>query len=314
MVEAVKPFLIVNPASAAGRTGRHFDAIARAVRAAVGDFECAFTRARGDGARLAREALASGGELLVAVGGDGTASEVIDGMTSAANGHGRSEALFGFIPRGTGGDLRRTIGLAGDVEGAARALAGRREALLDLGRIEFVGAGGARQVRHFANVAGCGVSGVVSRSVNDGLRLPSGKLSFMLASARALLTWRDRRVRWRLDGGPWSDERVTALSVCNGRYFGGGMMVAPDARMDDGLFDVVVWKDLGLTDFVVKKPMLYDGTHVRLPNTRVFRARTVEVEAGAGEDVPLDVDGEAPGGLPARLTVIPQALRIRVGA
>jgi YegS/Rv2252/BmrU family lipid kinase len=309
----VKPFLIVNPASAAGRTGRHFDSIARAVRASVGDFECAFTRSRGDGARLAREALVAGGELLVAVGGDGTASEVIDGMTSAANGHGRSEALFGFIPRGTGGDLRRTVGLSGDVDGAARALASQNELLLDLGRIEFSGPTGARQVRHFANVAGCGVSGVVSRSVNNGLRLPSGKLSFMLASARALLTWSDRRVRWRLDDGPWNDERVTALSVCNGRYFGGGMMVAPDARMDDGLFDVVVWKGLGITDFVVKKPMLYSGTHVQLPNTRVFRARTVDVEAAPGEDLPLDVDGEAPGELPARFTVIPGALRIRVG-
>jgi YegS/Rv2252/BmrU family lipid kinase len=307
----MKPFLIVNPASASGRTGRHFDGIARAVRAAVGDFECAFTKARGDGARLAREALASGGELLVAVGGDGTASEVIDGMTGA-NGHGRG-ALFGFIPRGTGGDLRRTIGLAGDVDAAARALASRNEAVLDLGRIELAGPDGTRRVRHFANVAGCGVSGVVSRSVNDGLHLPSGKLSFMLASARALLTWSDRRVRWRVDEGPWNDERVTALSVCNGRYFGGGMMVAPEARMDDGLFDVVVWKGLGLGDFVVKRPMLYDGTHVRLPNTRVLRARTVEIEAGAGEDVPLDVDGEAPGTLPARFELIPRALRFRVG-
>jgi diacylglycerol kinase family enzyme len=101
--------------------------------------------------------------------------------------------------------------------------------------------------------------------------------------------------------------------VCNGRYFGGGMMVAPDARMDDGLFDVVVWKGLGITDFVVKKPMLYSGTHVQLPNTRVFRARTVDVEAAPGEDLPLDVDGEAPGDLPARFTVLPGALRIRVG-
>jgi len=309
----VKPFLIVNPASAAGRTGRNFDSIARAVRSAVGDFECAFTKARGDGARLAREALAAGGELLVAVGGDGTASEVIDGMTTAANGHGRSEALFGFIPRGTGGDLRRTIGLAGDIDGAARVLASRHEALLDLGRIEFVDGRGARQVRHFANVAGCGVSGVVSRTVNNGLHLPSGKLSFMLASARALFTWRDRLIRWRLDEGPWTEERVTALSVCNGRYFGGGMMVAPDARMDDGMFDVVIWKGFGITDFVVKKPMLYAGTHVKLPNTRVFRARTVDIEAAPGEDVPLDVDGEAPGELPARFTVIPKALRIRVG-
>ncbi len=308
----MKPFLVVNPASASGRTGRHFDAIARAIRAAVGDFECAFTRAPGDGHRLAREALDRGGRLVVAVGGDGTASEVIDGLT--AEGHPRQpEALFGYVPRGTGGDLRRTLGLPEDVDSAARALASGNESVIDLGRIEFAGPGGARQVRHFANVAGLGVSGEVSRRVNRGVKLPSGRLSFMLASARALVSWTDQPVRWRVDDGPWLEERLTALSVCNGRYFGGGMQVAPDARMEDGLFDVVAWKGLGLSDFVTRKRMLYDGTHVTLPNTRVLRARSVEAEPIGDAEVLLDVDGESPGTLPARFTILPGALRIRVG-
>ncbi|HEY6098040.1 MAG TPA: diacylglycerol kinase family protein, partial [Anaeromyxobacter sp.] len=95
----MKPFLIVNPRSAAGRTGRHFDKIARAVRGAIGDFECAFTQSRGDGSRLARQAVAAGGQLVVAVGGDGTASEVVDGLTLARSQD--PDALFGFIPRGT---------------------------------------------------------------------------------------------------------------------------------------------------------------------------------------------------------------------
>jgi diacylglycerol kinase (ATP) len=308
----VKPYLIVNPASASGRTGRHFDAIARVVRSVVGDFECAFTRARGDGVRLAREAIAAGGELVVAVGGDGTASEVIDGMQGAAPRE--LGPLFGFIPRGTGGDLRRSIGIAQDVHGAVQALASRRVAVMDLGRIEFVGLDGTRQVRHFANVAGMGVSGVVSRIVNHGFRLPSGKLSFMLATARALVSWSDQPMRWRVDGGEWQEERLTALSVCNGRFFGGGMKVAPDARMDDGLFDVVVWKGLGLTDLVMKRPMLYDGTHVQLHNTRVMRARVVEAEPVGDGRIHLDVDGENPGTLPARFSILPGGLRIRVGA
>ncbi len=308
----MKPFLVVNPASAAGRTGRHFDGIARAIRAALGDFECAFTRAPGDGVRLAREALDRGGRLVVAVGGDGTASEVIDGLT-AEDGPRHPDARFGFVPRGTGGDLRRTLGLPEDVDSAARALASGNEAVIDLGRIEYAGPGGARQVRHFANVAGLGVSGVVSRRVNRGVKLPSGKLSFMLASARSLLSWADQPVRWRVDGGPWREERLTALSVCNGRYFGGGMQVAPGARMDDGLFDVVVWRGFGLSDFVAKRRMLYDGTHVTLENTRVVRARSVEAEPIGDAEVLLDVDGEAPGTLPARFTILPGALRIRVG-
>lgn len=311
MFALVKPFLIVNPRSGAGRTGRQFDQIARAVRAAVGDFECAFTRATGDGVRLAGDAVRAGGELVVAVGGDGTASEVIDGLTLARPRE--REPLFGFIPRGTGGDLRRSLGMPADLDGAARSLGGRREVVCDLGRLEHLDHAGVPRVRHFANVAGFGISGVVSAEVNRGLKLGGGKLSFMIASARALLSWSDLPVRWRADGGPWQEGAVTALSVCNGRFFGGGMQVAPGARLDDGLFDVVVWAGVGLADFVLRKRKLYDGTHVDLPQTRVLRARTVEAEPVGDARLLLDVDGESPGRLPARFSILPGALRVRLG-
>jgi YegS/Rv2252/BmrU family lipid kinase len=304
----VKPFLIVNPASANGRTGRRFDGIARAVRSVLGEFEALFTRARGDGVKLAQEALDQGSKLVVAVGGDGTASEVIDGMLHRPA---DPDVLFGFIPRGTGGDFRRSAGVPQDTHEAARALAGARALTLDLGRIEFVGHDGRPQLRHFANVAGCGVSGVVVQKIERGPKALGGKLSFMVASARALLEWKDQPVRWRADRGPWVEQTITALSVCNGGWFGGGMRVAPAARMDDGLFDVVIWSGLGLKDFITKKHMLYDGTHVLLPNTRVLRAREVEVEPLGGARVLLDVDGEQPGVLPARFTMIPAALRLR---
>jgi YegS/Rv2252/BmrU family lipid kinase len=302
----VKPVLIVNPASAAGRTGRHFDAIARAVRAAVGDFEARFTRAVGDGATLAREAAGGGHPLVVAVGGDGTASEVIDGLVVAG-----FRDHFGFIPRGTGGDLRRSLGIPADVPGAAALLAGTSSRLLDLGRVEFTGHDGRPAVRHFANVSSCGVSGVVAGNVNRGGKWLGGKLSFKLAAARSLAGWHDQRVRWRADGGPWTEQPVTALAVCNGRHFGGGMMVAPAARLDDGLLDLTVWAGFGLLDFITKEAMIYDGRHVRLPNTRTATARVVEVEPVGPAPVLLEVDGEQPGRLPARFSVLPGALALR---
>jgi len=304
----VKPHLIVNPMSANGRTGRHFDRIAAAVRAALGDFEWAFTRRRGDGAVLARQAVGGGSRLVVAVGGDGTASEVVDGLAEAA----RPEVSFGFIPRGTGGDLRRSIGTPSDTRRAAQVLAGGGERICDLGRVEFVGHDGRPQVRHFANVAGFGVDGRVVEKVEGTTKSLGGKVSFQLGAARALLGWADQPVRWRVDGGPWQEERITCIAVCNGRYFGGGMMVAPEASIDDGLFDVTVWKGLGIKDFVLRRHMLYDGSHVRLPNTRTLRARVVEAEPVGGARVLLDVDGEGPGSLPARFTLLPAALRLKV--
>jgi YegS/Rv2252/BmrU family lipid kinase len=293
--------------SANGRTGRHFDSIARAVREAVGDFGWVFTRRRGDGAVLAREAVSAGSRLVVAVGGDGTASEVVDGLAGVS----RPEVCFGFIPRGTGGDLKRSIGAPDDTHSAALALRGE-ERVCDLGRIEFTGHDGRRQVRHFANVAGCGIDGRVVEMVDGSSKALGGAVAFQIGAARALLGWVDQRVRWRLDGGPWREEPITCIAVCNGRYFGGGMMVAPEARIDDGLFDVTVWQGLGIADFVLRRRMLYDGTHLRLKNTRTFRARVVEAEPVGGARVLLDVDGEAPGTLPARFTLIPGALRLKV--
>ncbi len=303
----MKPHLIVNPVSANGRTGRHFDAIARAVREAVGEFGWAFTRRRGDGAVLAREAVGAGSRLVVAVGGDGTASEVVDGIAVA----GEPEVRFGFIPRGTGGDLKRSLGTPLDTPGAARALRGG-ERICDLGRVEFLGHDGRPAVRHFANVAGFGVDGRVVEVVDGTSKALGGRVAFQIGAARALLGWRDQKVGWRVDGGPWVEEAVTSIAICNGRYFGGGMMVAPDAEMDDGLFDVTVWRGLGVVDFVLRRHMLYDGSHVRLPNTRTLRARVVEAEPVGAERVLLEVDGEAPGTLPARFTILPGALRLKV--
>jgi YegS/Rv2252/BmrU family lipid kinase len=297
----------VNPASACGRTGRQFDRIARAVRDELGEFDCAFTRGPGDGVRLAREAVSGGSRVVVAVGGDGTASEVVDGLSASAS----PEVLFGFIPRGTGSDLRRTLGYSVDATEAARVVASGRDWTCDLGRVEFVGRDGAPCVRHFVNVSGCGISGRAVQEVERLGKAVGGRLAYLLGAGKALVGWRDQPVRWRLDGGAWREEAITCLSVCNGRYFGGGMMVAPDARMDDGLFDVTVWKGLGFADLVLKRPMLYDGRHVRLPNTQRFRGRVVEVEPAGPEPALLELDGEQPGTLPARFTLLPGALRLR---
>jgi len=301
----------VNPASGGGRTGRHFDRIARAVKAAHGDFRAVFTTRRGEAVDIARDAARDGERMVVAVGGDGTASEVVDGLTGAG-GAVEPEVLFGCIPHGTGGDLRRSLGWSGTPEEAARTLAVGITVTCDVGLVEYAAHDGSTQRRHFVNVSSFGVSGRVVRELARGGRLGGGKLTYTLASAKALLGYRDQPVRWRVDGGEWAEERITALAVCNGRYFGAGMMVAPTARMDDGWLDVTVWKGLGFADFLTKRRMLYDGTHVKLPNTRCLRARVVEAEPMEGAEVLLDVDGEQPGRLPARWTLLPGALRVRV--
>jgi diacylglycerol kinase family enzyme len=153
--------------------------------------------------------------------------------------------------------------------------------------------------------------------VNSSGKWLGGRVSFALGSARALASYRDQRIRLRLDGGELREVSITALAVANGQYFGGGMRVAPAALMDDGLFDVTLWKGFTLADFVFKSASLYSGSHLSLPGAESHRAKRVEAEPGStlgsargseAEVVLIDLDGERPGRLPAVWQVLPGTL------
>jgi diacylglycerol kinase family enzyme len=153
----------------------------------------------------------------------------------------------------------------------------------------------------------------VDREVNESSKALGGKLSFMFGSMKALLKYRDQKVRFRCDDTPAQMATVTAIAVANGRSFGGGMMVAPDADTSDGLFDVTIWSGYGLMDFAIKSKAIYDGSHVNFPGTRRLQCRRFEAESAEGSEVLLDVDGEQPGRLPCRMEILPGAIRLKVG-
>ena len=312
----MKPFLIVNPRAANGATGRHFDDISAAVRAAVGEHGHAFTERPMHASELARRALREGADLVIAVGGDGTINEVVNGFFEAPA-HGdpprpvRPGAALGILPRGTGGDLRRTVGLDGDLRACAPRLSGERRPI-DVGHIDFIDSKGQPTARYFINVAEAGVGSDVVRIANSSSKLLGGKLTFAVASLRALAGWRDVIVRWSLDGGPFQEGPVTTFAVANGRCFGGGMIVAPGALLDDGLFHVTIWSGYSLSDFVLRSAAMYDGSHVKLKGTRTATARSVRLEPSPGARGPVNIeaDGELMGRLPATFTVVPGALRL----
>ena len=308
----MRPFLVVNPRSANGVTARHFDDIAQAARSAVGECAHAFTERVLHASELTREALRNGHELIIAVGGDGTINEVVNGFFEPARPGEplrpiRPGATLGGLPRGTGGDLRRTLGLDGDLRRGARRLGGERKAV-DLGRVDYTDDEGRPASRYFINVGEVGVGARVVEIANRSSKVLGGKLTFMLASLRALSGWRDLPVRAWFDEEPGHDLSVTTLAVANGRYFGGGMLVAPDARLDDGLFHVTIWSGFTLADFVLKSGSMYDGSHLRLQGTRTRTARTVRLEPAGAAEVGIEADGERLGRLPATFTVLPGAL------
>jgi YegS/Rv2252/BmrU family lipid kinase len=312
----LKPVLVVNPRSANGATARHFDNIAQAVRGSVGEVTHAFTERSMHAADLVRAALGAGHDLVIAVGGDGTINEAVNGFFHPARPGGppvpvRPGAALALLPRGTGGDLRRTLGLDRDLARCAARLKGER-AVVDVGRVDYVSDEGAPSSRYFINVGEVGVGVEVVEIANRSSKRLGGKATFMLASLRALLGWRDLRVRASFDGEPEEDLAVTSLVIANGKYFGGGMMVAPEARLDDGLFHVTIWSGYGLSDFVLRSGSMYDGSHVRLKGTRTRTAKTVRVEPQGSAPIGIEVDGERLGRLPATFTLLPGALHLVV--
>jgi len=301
----MRTFLVVNPRSANGDTGRRWPDISAAVAKSVGDVGSAFTDAPMHAAALAVEA---GYRCIVAVGGDGTLNEVVNGFFQVKGGP-PAGASLAVIPRGTGGDFRRTFGWSGDLRAACARIRSEETRPLDVGRVSFFGADGRAAHRYFVNVASFGVSGQVDREVNRTSKGLGGKATFFLASVKAMWRYKDQAVRLRADGGAWQEQRITTVAVANGQYFGGGMRVAPTADPSDGALDVTVWSGYGLLDFALQSRRIYNGTHVQLPGTRTFRARMLEAESE--QEVLLDVDGEQPGRLPVRVELLPGALRLK---
>ena len=302
--------IIVNPKSQGGRLGKRWTEIAETIGRAF-PFDEAVTQAPGDATRLTRDALRGGAERIVAIGGDGTINEVVNGFFDAGAPI-APEASFAVIPFGTGGDFRRSLHIPLEIADAAKVIAANVRKKIDVGRLDFTSTSGDRTTRMFANIASFGVSGVVDRFVNESGK-KFGRLSFAVATARGMWSYKNQRVQLVFDGTDRVESTISTVAVANGRFFGGAMMVAPQAELDDGLFDVVAMGDFGLGDFLASGRRLYKGTHLGMDKVTSRRARVVEAEGvEPGAVIELDVDGENPGRLPARFELVPQALWVVV--
>ena len=245
----------------------------------------------------------------MAAGGDGTAREVVSGLLSSpARERGEPLPPLGVLPLGTGGDLRRSLGLAADLREAAGQLRGE-PAPVDAGRIDYLDEAGKSATSFFLNIASFGLSGLTDRLVARVPRHFGGTVAFALASSLAILRHRSEPVALRVDGEPLYDGPLVLGAAANGRCFGGGMQLAPHAGPADGRFDVVLVTDPRAPRLLANLPSIYGGRHLTHPAVRTARGRVLEADATPGR-VWLDIDGEPLGTLPARIEVLPRALSV----
>jgi diacylglycerol kinase (ATP) len=301
-------FLVMNPASAGGRTHRQWPAIANALRSAGVTFDLHRTTAAGDATHAVRSALAGGHRSIVVVGGDGTLNEVVNGFFDPDGTPIGGGATLALLPSGTGGDFRRAAGIPANLGAAAHLVASGATRRVDAGRIDF--ADGQR--RFFINIADCGMGGEVVARVNrsghkrGGAR---GSAMFLAASLSTLLSYVSRIACVEFDGTR-IERDVRSVVVANGRYFGGGMRVAPAAELDDGRFDVVIIGETGRTRALAGIPSLYRGRHIRRREVEVHRARVVRVSCEGSSPMLFDVEGEQVGTTPATLTCMSGAISL----
>ncbi len=294
---------IVNPVSAGGATARRWPHI-RETLARYVDFDEAVTAYPQHALLLGTEARNDGYSQLICVGGDGTLSEVVNGILRGNESLPQPEV--GVVPSGTGTDLVRSAGIARGIDQACARLAAPERILIDLGSVTY-NENGRQERRYFVNAAGLGYDAEVVSRRNGFNRYMRGTLPYLISVATTLMTYHNKRLTITLDGRS-SNRRFTAVVVAIGQYFGGGMRVAPNALLDDGLFDVITVGDVGHLELVYNFPRVYRGTHLTHPKISAERATLVAVDTS--DPVLVQADGEVLGMAPATFQILPRALTL----
>ncbi|HEX5449957.1 MAG TPA: diacylglycerol kinase family protein [Gaiellaceae bacterium] len=298
----ISTYFLVNPASQNGATGRRWPELAHRAAQLGLTGEALFSERPGHLIELAREAVARGAQRIVAVGGDGTLNEAVNGVAG-------SNTELATIPFGTGMDFVRTFGIPTKFESAVRVAAGSNVRTIDAGHVQYRTWAGEEAERWFANMGSVGMSGAVAARANNTSKALGGRATFFYALVRVFLEWQNSEVTVSLDGAE-RRARMHDVIVANGRFAGGGMKLAPGAEPDDGTFDVVLIGDVSKLDFATQAPGIYRGRHVKHPKVEVLRSRRVQVDAS--EQLPIELDGEQVGTTPVTFELVPGALKLLV--
>lgn len=266
-------------------------------------FDWVRTEARGHAIELAKEATMAGYGMVVAAGGDGTLNEVVNGMLESGR---TTDATLGILNAGTGCDFARFLGIPRNYRLMAERLANPRKIRADVGVVEYQH-GGQPASRFFISAAGLGFDGEVVEVAVKGLGFVRGAIPYFFGVLHTLGVYRNKNVRMKLDDAT-EDMRIWSVVIANGGFYGAGMRIAPDASLQDGMFEVLIVGDITKLELLQAFPRAYRGTHIGHPKVRIEKASDVSIDCS--ERILIQADGELVGEGPARFRVLPSVLTI----
>jgi len=304
-----KVHIIVNPYSARGKTEHRWENIKSVIKHYFSEFKYIFTEKPNQATEIAREILSDGFNLIIGIGGDGTLNEITNGFFSSKSKEVINEdASLGIIPSGTGSDFIRFLKIPRDFRKSVELIKNSKRKKIDIGKITFPGS--KKDQKFFINIADFGLGADVIKRLSEVPESKRGPLSYYTGLLSTIKNYESKNVEITIDNDKKISGKYLIGAVANGGIFGGGMMIAPNAEVDDGYFDLVLVKDMKKLEIVRNTPLLYKGTIINNPKVEVHRARKIEVTAK--EDTNLEFDGEIGGKIPARFEIIEKVLNFRI--
>ncbi len=308
-ISTQKIHVIINPESAGGKTGKIQRQILNTLERKIGKRYSLFvTRKPLDASFSAKKAIRAGSELIIAVGGDGTIQETVNGFFS--NGYPSSPACqLGIIDSGTGSGFAQSLGLPPTIDEQLELILSGRTRLMDVGRAVYSDKSGRPRERFFVNECQAGIGGEIVRNVSSKKKKLGGQLSFGLSSLSAAFRYTSPSMTVLIDRNRTITERFISIVMANGNFMAGGMKLAPKAKVDDGLFDILLIHEQSIPQRLWNFPKIYNGTHIDSSKFSSYRGKRIFLTSS--EHVLFEADGELLGWLPCMVEILPSALPVR---
>lgn len=314
MILQEKWFAVVNPQSASGKTKDRWPMLYQRILKADIQVDYAYTASQGDGIELTRKAISQGHQKIIAVGGDGTVNEVVNGILThdqtAANC--LELAIFG---QGTGSDFIRTLQFPNNLDSFVKILKHKATRQIDVGKVTLRNPEAEMNSRYFLNVSNLGLGAEIVHRVNNRTKFLGSKLAYLTGTIATIIDFPKPTVSLQVK--TTQPQRIIevegtycGLMICNGQYIGGGMQIAPNAQIDDGSFDLVLIKNTSKARLFSRFPLIYKGKHLNLPEIEVYPCQALTVVSP--ESVLVEVDGEIIGTTPCEYQIIPQCITLRI--